>query len=357
MSPCIGTIAGNAPPGGSAWERAAVIVDVYNPSNEDSPQESRSTSTGRGPEEPEPSSPPLRPRRVKGMPYHEHDPYPRMSWTELEQDFYAPRKFDTELAANATRVFRATGNRRHVVGVYIHHLKVRFCIYDRSGTIYTTPLDLRSDAQHIIAALISLSFLDAFSLGLEPYLASKTPASPSSLLQGGTDYVIDVDGLCLRTNSLLHAGEIFFRATAVFSATLMPAESSESARSALATDVPSRVAVKMSWHTTSSHSEDELLRLAEERGVQGVVRLYRSTVVHRVSEGLRSRLVPAPMYADRELRVQVIGPLARPLYEVSNLETFKTAFRSLVKSTFGYPQYGVRNVSLTSNYLFSPSSP
>ena len=37
----------SAPPGKSAWERAAVIVDVYNPSNEDSPQESRLTSIGR----------------------------------------------------------------------------------------------------------------------------------------------------------------------------------------------------------------------------------------------------------------------------------------------------------------------
>ena len=355
MSPCIGTITGDAPPGKSAWERAAVIVDVYNPSNEDSPRESSPTSMERNPcEELEPSSPPPRPRRVKGISYHESDPYPRMSWIELEQDFYAPRKFDTELAANATRVFGATGNRRHVVGVYVHHLKVRFCVYDRSGTIYTTPLDFRSDARRIIAAFISLSFLDAFSIGLEPYLALKTPASSSSLLQGGTNYVIDVDGLRLRTDSLLHAGEIFFRATAVFSATLIPAESSENARSALTTDVPSNVAVKMSWHTTSSHSEDELLRLAEERGVQGVVRLYRSTVAHRVSEGLRSRLVPVPMYADRELRVQVIGPLARPLFEVSSLETFKTAFRSLVKSTYGTPQYGARNVALMSIDCFRP---
>ena len=355
MSPCIGTISGDAPPGKSAWERAAVIVDVYNPSSEDSPRESRPTSMEQNPcEELEPSSPPPRPRRVKGMSYHEHDPYPRMSWIELEQDFYAPRKFDTELAANASRVFKATGNRRHVVGVYVHHLKVRFCVYDRSGTIYTTPLDFRSDAQRIITAFISLSFLDAFSIGLEPYLALKTPATPSSLLQGGTNYVVDVDGLRLRTDSLLHAGEIFFRATAVFSATLMPAESSESARSALATDVPSNVAVKMSWHITSSHSEDELLRLAEERGVQGVVRLYRSTVAHRVSEGLRSRLIPTSMYADRELRVQVIGPLARPLYEVGNLETFKTAFRSLVKSTFGNSRYGARDVSLTLTDCFRP---
>lgn len=92
----------------------------------------------------------------------------------------------------------------------------------------------------------------------------------------------------------------------------------------------------LSWHIPRSQREDELLRIAEECGVQGVVRLYGSVIARRVSEGLRSRLVPTSMYADRELRVQVIGPLARPLYEIGDLETFKTAFRSLVKSKFGH---------------------
>ena len=336
MSPCIGTVEGHEQPRAkSAWERAAVIVDVYNPSNEDSPRESKVTSVEQKPREAtQNSSLQSRPRRVKGMSSDEYDLYPRMSWMELEQGFYCPRKFDTELAANATRLFSATGNRRHILGVYVCRMKVRFCIYDRAGTIYTTPLDLRGDAQRIIAAFISLSFLDAFSLGLEPYLASKTPASPSRLLQGGANYHIDFDGFRVRTDTLLYAGEAIGRGTAVFSATSEPAESSDGALSTLGSGVPSRIVVKMSWHTPSSHSEDVLLKLAEERGVHGVPRLYRSAVAHRVSEGLRSRLVPPPMYADRELRVQVIGPLARPLYEVADLETFKTAFRSLVKSTF-----------------------
>ena len=323
----------------TAWKCAAVIVEVYNPRDKISPPESTLTSVAPNPCEEARASFPSPRHRVKGMPHHEHDPYPRMSWTELERDFYTPRKFDTELSVNATRIFRATGNRRHAIGVHVKAMEVRFCFYDRAGTIYTTPLDLRSNARRIIAAIISLSFLDAFSLGLEPYLAANTPAAPSRLLQGGNNYSVEVDGLCLCTDSLLHAGEMFGRATAVFSATIMPRESSNTALSALGMDVPSRVVLKMSWHTPSSHSEAEFLRLAEKRGVQGVARLYRSATLHRVSEGLRSRLVPALMYADRELRIQVIGPLARPLYEVDNLETFKAAFRSLVKSTFDNPHF------------------
>jgi len=251
MSPCIGTVEGcEEPRGKSAWECGAVIVDVYNPSNEDSPRESKVTSAvQKSCKQMQDSSLQSRPRRVKGMFCNEREPYPRMSWTELEQDFYSPRKFDTELAANATRLFNAAGNRRHVVGVHVCRMKVRFCIYDRAGTIYTAPLDLRGDAQRIIAAFISLSFLDAFSLGLEPYLASRTPASPSRLLRGGANYVIDVDGLRLRTDSLLHAGEVIGRGTTVYSATLVPAQCSDGALSVLGTDIPSRVVIKLSWHT------------------------------------------------------------------------------------------------------------
>ena len=156
------------------------------------------------------------------------------------------------------------------MGVYAEYMDVRFCFYDRAGTIYTTPLDLCRDAQSLIAAIISLSLLDPFSLGLEPYLAAKTPTSPSMLLQGADNYIIDVDGLRLRTDSLLHAGEVSGRATAVFSATLMLSDSSDDALIALGTDVPELVVVKMSWHIPSSHSEDEFLKLAKEHGIQGV---------------------------------------------------------------------------------------
>jgi hypothetical protein len=329
MSPCIGTIEGPKLSGRSAWERAVVVVDVYNPSDEDSSRESSLTSDERKPgDEASDLLPPYRPRRVKGMPRDDHDSHPRMSWVELEQEYYYPKKPDSELASNATRVFKATGNRRHVLGIYVHGMKVRFCLYDHAGTIYTTPLDLRSDAQPIIAAFISLSFLDAFHLGLEPYLASKSPTSPSTLLQGGANYVIEVDGVYFRTGPLLHAGDIFGRATTVYEANFVPSGSSNAAN----IGVPSRVALKMSWQTPTTRSEDELLRHAEECGVQGVARLYRSAVTHRVSEGFRSKLVPPAMYADRELRIQIIGPLARPLYEVSDIEVFKTAFRSLVAS-------------------------
>jgi serine/threonine protein kinase len=53
------------------------------------------------------------------------------------------------------------------------------------------------------------------------------------------------------------------------------------------------------------------------------------------------------MYANRELRVQVIGPLAHPLYKICNLKTFKKTFRSLVKSK---PAILINDAPLSHNF-------
>jgi len=55
------------------------------------------------------------------------------------------------------------------------------------------------------------------------------------------------------------------------------------------------VVLKMAWQQPSSHSE-MLLRLATYHGVKGVVHLYESSVVCRLSEYLRGILVPDTIY-------------------------------------------------------------
>ena len=79
---------------------------------------------------------------------------------------------------------------------------------------------------------------------------------------------------------------------------------------------PRSVVVKLSWQLDSWHDEEALYRLAAERGVQGVSHLYRSATFSRLSHGFRGRLVDVTQFCDRELRVQVLGPLCIPLYRV-----------------------------------------
>lgn len=224
----------------------------------------------------------------------------------------------------------ATGNRRHVLGLYAKGLKVKFYLYDHAGTIYTTPLDLRKDAQRIVAAVISLSFLDPVALGLESVLQPKVSTSPTEQLTKAADCYVEVGGTSFYCQCLLHAPTIFGRGTVVYEAIPARPDADGSPIPSNEVDVPAEVILKLSWQLPSSNSEDDLLKLAAERGVKGIARLYRSATACRLSDGIRGRLMPAKLYADRELRIQVTGPRATLLAEVEDLETFKTAFRSLV---------------------------
>lgn len=337
-----------------------VLIDVYNRKRQDSPYESPLSSTvsvkrkREDVEEDDSSLEPSRPLKryrikgtseddVKGTSFTD-DAYARLSWFTLDRDYFAPRQPDDELTANAGRVFRATGNRRHVLGILVNRLEVRFYFMDHAGIVYTTPLDfrIRSEAILIIASIISLSFIDATGLGLEPYFATAalantkliTPMLEESLLQQKDNFYFDIDDVTVHAEKQLHVDQLFGRGTVVWEATPAIPDDTGNPVPTEQPDVPSEVVLKIAWQTLGMHHEDALMRLAAERGVQGVARPYRNAVVARLSDGLRGRLVPASMYADRELRVQVMGPRAMPLYEVKDLDIFKTAFRSLVTGEF-----------------------
>src|SRR5260370_40738113 len=73
-------------------------------------------------------------------------------------------------------------------------------------------------------------------------------------------------------------------------------------------DVPDSVIVKCAWQPVSKHYEDELFRIAQVRGVEGVARLYSSGTGGRLSQGGRRKLCSPRYYQDRALRVQRMGP-------------------------------------------------
>jgi len=100
-----------------------------------------------------------------------------------------------------------------------------------------------------------------------------------------------------------------------------------------------------------------LYRLAAERGVQGVSHLYRSTTFSRLSHGFRGRLADGTQFCDRELRVQVLGPLCVPLYRVASLDDFKKAFISLVKAHHQlYERAGILHHDISVNNLMVDAS-
>lgn len=279
-------------------------------------------------------------------------------------------RLDSILKVWASEALHATANRRHLLGLHVSGLNMRFYIYDRAGIIYTQPLriDHPDDALLFISAVLSLSMISPFNLGLEPFFAptprtryydairpSKSSSSQLSSvawtdLEKVEGKTVNVDGQDFVIEDLIMSTmAIHGRGTTVYGVHPVPPTSSADPSSPYAQPksslrrsarlsnhhpplpVEERLILKMSWQVTSRQSEDALLRLAEDKGVDGIIRLYKSEVVGRLSNSLRGKLVPKKMYVDRELRVQILGPRCIPLKRVGNIDDFKEAFRSLVR--------------------------
>ena len=368
--------------------RPSSIARHSNASREQSPDRSASESDTTGSHSSGAGTTPTR----QAVPGDEDQPEESFGPSEYE-DYPAPLspRVDKYLAAVAAEMFKATGTRRHVLGLHASGVCVRFYMYDRAGVIYTHPLslDYPRDVRAFISAVLSLSSLSPIQLGEDPLFGNMTRPSPSCSPQRlspsdqhtvptAVEHTIQVEGDEFVVEDLIMSTwSLYGRGTTVFG--VHPATKPQdgtcrqqsprrsSRRRPTGTRKPStrrrannysgppedfhehgagfratipkgeRLILKMSWQLPSRESEDALLRLAQKNGVEGVIRLYRSCVVDRLSTGLRGKLVPKGMYVDRELRVQILGPRCIPLKRVGDLEDFKDGFRSLVRSECKVP--------------------
>lgn len=241
-----------------------------------------------------------------------------------------------ELSRMAQETLSAMGNRRHVLAITISDIVVRFWYFDRAGTIRTVPTKI-NDAS-FIRAFMRLVYADASHIGFEDTF--ELPVDVENVLPSSTTWDVVGSRVVIQNSAFavyekLHSAlELHGRGTAVYAArSLTPVHPMDSNTLALRS-LPEKVAVKLSWQLTDWNPEDALYRLAEAQGVRGISRLYRSASIVRLSQGFRGRLVKTSQYRDRELRAQVMGPLAVPLLRVKDLDTFKAAFKSLVEGMF-----------------------
>lgn len=237
-----------------------------------------------------------------------------------------------ELARCALEALSTLGNRRHILGFTIHGLIMRFWYFDRAGTVYTTPLQLNDKS--FVKAFIRLIFSDSAELGFENALQPPTTGLLSSQFNDVIGCTIDIQGSSFTIREKLHSAfELYGRGTTVYGAKRLKSGGPQNG-SLSSFVIPEDVVIKLSWQLTDWGSEDALYRLAAEKGVHGISHLYRSANMTRLSRGCRRRLVRANQYRDRELRAQVLGPLAVPLYRVKQLSSFTAAFKSLVRGNW-----------------------
>lgn len=248
------------------------------------------------------------------------------------------------LTKNAFSVMSEAGHRRHILGVLVQGLEIFLCYYDRAGSICSTPIHLINDSVSALTAILLLHLGTFEKLGFDPSMKPPAGKPLPTHIQGCQIYIAE---RAFTLDQVVHWGRTLYgRGTIVYAAKPDPADLKKHGHITL----PEVVIIKTSWQVTTRELEDGLYRRAAARNVEGVARLYSSCVGDRLSLGPRGKLVPLGDYTDRELRIQVLGPVCMPLYRVVDVDQFKAAFISLVKGQWfcmKSPRFSVNNFSLS----------
>ena len=101
------------------------------------------------------------------------------------------------------------------------------------------------------------------------------------------------------------------------------------------------VFVELQWPLADSPRADEFVHLAGEKNNEDAsgFLLYASAVITRLSDGVRGSIFPGGvdrLYLDRELRVQVFGPLSTTSSGVNfnDLNGLREMYTSIVKCSY-----------------------
>ncbi|KAF8334774.1 uncharacterized protein EI90DRAFT_462426 [Cantharellus anzutake] len=176
--------------------------------------------------------------------------------------------------------------------------------FDRAGSICSSKISIKDDAELFATSIVLFSLASKERLGYEPCFeapAGMKRRSWSTI----RNHEVGVEGYRFRLLSIVHsAASLYGRGTFVYEAELISGPVIQSGR----------LAIKCSWQPISKHPEDELYRLANQRGVSGLATLHAPCTVSLLSDGVRGDLFANCSYQDRELRVQVLSPFCVPLY-------------------------------------------
>lgn len=231
------------------------------------------------------------------------------------------------LTKMASKVIHYAGQRRHLLGVLIDGPDIFLFYFDRAGSIRSSRTRMVDNPVGVVAAILLLHLSTSKRLGFDPSIMPPPQQSIATRLE---KCLIDVEGHTFTIEGQVHRGQsLYGRGTAIYIAKPNPS-SGESNQDHI--PFPESVIVKTSWQITTRELEDELYKRAAAYNVEGVSKLYCSRRGGVLSDGIRARLlIPSSAYTDRELRIQVLGPICMPLWRVADVDKFKTAFISLVQ--------------------------
>lgn len=233
----------------------------------------------------------------------------------------------------AAACMSAVGIKRHTFGLEISLEETTVMYFDPSGCISACHPGIIT-LEMVVDLIHALGHPSSHVYGFEPHLVEpeQYPTSSTSLVLAGltptvpqdTAYTVKLTSEDISPPSVVrHA---FSKSSSLFHC--IQANSG--------TPPAERLMVKLTWRPVDSPSEAEILKAAQ--GIPGVPILHAFRDFERLSRGLRGRLhfIASPPHtanaSDRILEAIVTEPSCVPLYSVTSLKTFLSAFLSLIKS-------------------------
>ncbi|KAG8623985.1 hypothetical protein KVT40_008961 [Elsinoe batatas] len=238
------------------------------------------------------------------------------------------------LCSSALQVFMAQPTRLYLTGLYLRASRLEVVVFDRSGMYSAMSFDL-ADTSRLLELLVSFRSMTDRDLGRSVVI--QTDVHGSFITSG------DSEKLYLEDRTIAQSDELVGEGTTCY-------------RGRFTDSDPWDHVVKFKWPLTSSRPENELLRLAARRGVEGLIKLRHYQAFDRTStlrqgyhngpyrrivrgsqpgsnNGVDDTTVPTDEpFEDRILTCVVTNPAGRPLRTFADPTELLIVFRDAVKA-------------------------
>ncbi|KAI4219804.1 MAG: hypothetical protein L6R40_008711 [Gallowayella cf. fulva] len=187
---------------------------------------------------------------------------------ELKRSKWTLKKILLQLARYIRDAFTAQPTRRFIHGFVLHETTMELWVFDRSGPYSSGEFDIHKEPEKFIRAIAGYAMMDDEELGLDTF---------TELDDRGRFITISEDA----TGRRIGCG-------------WMRRHSSSNVRLCVEAQPASAAVVKFSWTSDKRPPEADHLRLAREKGVEGIAKLIGYQRITSISE-LRSGLTfPSP---------------------------------------------------------------
>ncbi|KAA6414276.1 MAG: hypothetical protein FRX48_02639 [Lasallia pustulata] len=233
-----------------------------------------------------------------------------------------PKSILLQLGRYMRDVFIAQPTRRFIHGFFLQGTTMELWVFDRSGPYSSGKFDIHKEPEQFIRAIAGYAMMSDEELGLDTFAERDGEDRFITITEDATGKERRIQ---LESDLIAYQRAIVCRGTSCFRASIPGSEDLW-------------YVVKFSWTSDKRRPEADLLRLARERGVEGVAKLFgdhRITSIRDMREGLtfakrhafrNATLWPSSSFSQSQ-------PRSLPSQSISQLHSLSTVRESPKKRT------------------------